>query len=134
MNMNERIIDFINYLGISIAEFERFCGLSNGSVAKMGENTRVSTISRISKKYPLLNTDWIRTGRGEMLLNSNEQKIGDISNSKVSGVNVSGTDIQINPDAYDTLLKIVETFQESTKRFQNHIDRLITLLEKKHEE
>lgn len=131
--MNKRISDFINYLGISVSEFERTCDLSNGAVSKMGDNTRVSTIDKISKSYPQLNTDWLRTGKGEML-NDNFQKVGDISNSRVSGVNVSGNDIQINPDAYEALLGIVETFQESTKKFQNHIDRLIALLEKKYGE
>lgn len=131
--MNERILKFITYLGISVAEFERICDLSNGSVAKMGDNTRITTLDKISKKYPLVNIDWLRTGKGEML-KYNNQNIGDISNSKVSGVNVSGYDIQINPDAYETLLKVVETFQESTKQFQNQINRLITLLEKKYGE
>lgn len=131
--MNERIIKFINYLGVSVSEFERICDLGNGAVSKMSDNTRISTLEKISKKYPSLNTDWLRTGRGKMI-NENSQKIGDISNSKVSGVNVSGNDIQINPDAYDAILRVVEKFQNSTKRFQDQIDRLITLLEKKYGE
>ena len=32
--MSKRILEFIDYLGISTAEFERNCGLSNGSVSK----------------------------------------------------------------------------------------------------
>ncbi len=59
------------------------------------------------------------------------QSVGDISNSSVSGVNVNGNGIQINPNAYDTLLKIVETNQKATEKFQEQIDRLITIIEKK---
>ena len=65
--MNERINIFIQSLGITVSEFERLCNLSNGAVSKMGDNTRVATLDKISKKYPLLNTAWLRTGVGDML-------------------------------------------------------------------
>lgn len=65
--MNERILQFIEYLGISISEFERNCNLSNGAVSKMGNNTRRSTINKIYNVYPQLNTDWLLTGKGDML-------------------------------------------------------------------
>lgn len=78
----------------------------------------------------IFNGEWLISGNGEMLAKPN-QTIGDISNSNVSGVNVSGSDIHINPNAYDALLKIVENNQKSTERFQNEIDRLITIIELK---
>lgn len=65
--MNERILQFIEYLGISVSEFERNCDLSNGAVSKMGDNTRRSTINKIYNVYPQLNTDWLLTGKGDML-------------------------------------------------------------------
>lgn len=68
--MNERINIFIQSLGITVSEFERLCNLSNGAVSKMGDNTRVATLDKISKKYPLLNTAWLRTGVGDMLSSS----------------------------------------------------------------
>ncbi|WP_440441036.1 S24 family peptidase [Phocaeicola coprocola] len=36
----------------------------------MGNNTRRSTIDKISKSYPELNTNWLLTGEGGMLLDS----------------------------------------------------------------
>lgn len=65
--MNERINVFIQSLGITVSEFERICNLSNGAVSKMGDNTRTSTIDKISKIYPSLNITWLRTGEGEMI-------------------------------------------------------------------
>jgi hypothetical protein len=64
--MNERINVFIQSLGITVSEFERICNLSNGAVSKMGDNTRTSTIDKISKMFPSLNIAWLRTGEGEM--------------------------------------------------------------------
>lgn len=68
--MNERMNFFIQSLGISVSEFERLCNLSNGAVSKMGDNTRTSTLDKISKVYPTLNIVWLRTGEGEMIKGS----------------------------------------------------------------
>lgn len=73
------------------------------------------------------NLSWLLNGEGEMLKPT--QAIGDISNSNVSGVNVSGTDIHINPNAYDALFKIVEQNQKATEQFQEQINRLIKIIE-----
>lgn len=67
MNLKERILKFISHLGIQKSEFEKMVGLSNDAVNKMGENTRKSTLDKISKSFPELNMSWVRTGVGEML-------------------------------------------------------------------
>ena len=80
-----------------------------------------------------VNANWLMTGLGEMT-NTNEQSVGDIKNSSVVGVNVQGESIQINqnhPDAYTTLMAIVEMNQKETAKFQEQIDRLIAIIEKK---
>lgn len=70
MDLKSRLIEFIDYKGLSVQSFELQCGLSNGAVSKMGNNTRRSTIDKISKTYPELNTNWLLTGEGGMLLDS----------------------------------------------------------------
>jgi len=65
------------------------------------------------------------------LYDESTNNVSNVHNSNLTGVNVTGKDIHINPDAYNTLLKIVENNQKSTEKFQEQIDRLITLLEKK---
>lgn len=67
MGLRNRIEEFIADLGITTREFEIKCGLSNGSVNKMNDNTRVSTLDRISTAFPQLNIVWVRTGEGTML-------------------------------------------------------------------
>lgn len=90
-----------------------------------------SFITRFNNAFgDIFNTDWLIKEHGEML--KTNQTIGDISNSNVSGVNVSGTEIHISSlEAYNTLLRIVEANQKSTEKFQEQIDRLITLIESK---
>lgn len=90
-------------------------------------NAGIEIVQKIIDHMPEIDANWLLSGHGEMT--RNEQRVGDISNSTVSGVNVSGNDIQINPDAYNTLLTIVERHQQETQKFQEQIDRLLSLLE-----
>lgn len=68
MTIKERIIQFANYKGVTIQAFELNVGLSNGTVSKMGNGTRRSTLDKISNCYPDLNSVWLLTGVGTMLL------------------------------------------------------------------
>lgn len=67
MDLKNRLLEYIKFKGLSISQFERICGLSNGFVDKTGENTRRSTLDKISNKFTDLNIDWLRTGKGSML-------------------------------------------------------------------
>lgn len=130
--IKERLLFYIKHLGIGQGKFEGMCGLANGYVNNIRKSITPEKLQQIALHNPELNTGWLMTGEGEML-KSNQQTVGDISNSNVSGVNVSGTDIHINPNAYDALLKIVEANQKSTEKFQEQIDRLIAIIEKKYD-
>lgn len=70
MALKERMLLFIDYKGINKSAFEKKVGLSNGTVDKMGDGTRRSTIDKISNLYPDLNTGWLLTGEGDMLISS----------------------------------------------------------------
>ena len=129
--IKERLILFIKSLSIGQGKFEAKCGLSNGYVNNIKRSIQPDKLQKISLQYPSLNTGWLMTGEGEMLKTC--QSVGDISNSNVSGVNVKGSGININPNAYDALLKIVEANQKVTEKFQEQIDRLISIIEKRDE-
>ncbi len=47
--LKERLLYFIEYKGLPVQMFEKIVGLSNAAVSKMGDNTRRSTIDKISK-------------------------------------------------------------------------------------
>lgn len=67
MSLQDRIRQFISYIGLTVSEFEGKVGLSNGSVSKMGDGTRRTTIDKISNSFPELSKTWLLTGEGEML-------------------------------------------------------------------
>lgn len=72
MSLKSRVEKFISYKGLSVKEFEEYVGLSNGAVSKMGDNTRRSTIDKISNVYDEVNTTWLLTGEGSMLVGDDE--------------------------------------------------------------
>ena len=92
-------------------------------------NAGLEIVQKILDNLPEIDANWLLRGKGDML--RNRQRIGDINNSNVSGCNVNGHDININPDAYNTLLCIVEKNQVAVKKYQEQIDRLITIIEEK---
>lgn len=65
--LKERILAFIEKMGLTKAQFEKNAGLSNGFVDKSGDNSRRSSLDKISTAYPQLNMVWLLTGEGEML-------------------------------------------------------------------
>lgn len=65
--LRDRLKEYLRYKGLKNKAFEVNVGLSNGALNKMGDNTRVETLDRISIKYPDLNMVWLRTGEGSML-------------------------------------------------------------------
>lgn len=76
-NQKERLLIFIESLGITKAEFERNCGLSNGYVGKLKGSIGNEKLDDILRSYPNLNKVWLLAGDGNMLLDSgssNENK------------------------------------------------------------
>lgn len=73
MSLKSRMILFIEELGLNPKSFEKRVGLSNGAVSKMGDNTRMSTIDKITDIFPALNKAWLLTGEGEMLKSDNDE-------------------------------------------------------------
>lgn len=82
-DLKKRLLIFIEYKGLNKAEFERISGLSNGFVDKAGDNTRQSSLDKISIAFPDLNKVWLITGVGLML---NTGQIKPIINHDRKGV------------------------------------------------
>lgn len=65
--LKDRLLLVIEKMGVTKAQFEKRAGLSNGFVDKCGDNTRRTSLDKISNTYPMINISWLLTGEGEML-------------------------------------------------------------------
>lgn len=59
---------FDEFMHVSRADFERTTGVARGIFSSKTKTPRQSTISKITKHYPI-NQDWLLTGSGEMTTN-----------------------------------------------------------------
>lgn len=75
MSVKERIIEFIDFKGVSKRGFAASIGKSNSYVNNIVSSISTDVISVIKENYPELNIDWLITGEGEMLLEHPEEKI-----------------------------------------------------------
>jgi len=130
----DRLLLFLKELEMGQKKFETMVGLSNGYVNKLKASPSVEVLRKIVGAFPQLNSDWLMTGEGEMLRPIIQQNIGDVKNSQLKEVNV----VKGDPNAYETLLRIVEASQKTTEgflrsieKFQEQTDRFLNLLEAK---
>lgn len=68
MGATERILKFIDAIGISKRQFYSKAGLSNGALDKV-ENIGTDKVEKIYYAFPQMNLEWLITGRGKMFTN-----------------------------------------------------------------
>ena len=84
--VQERLNEFITYLGISVSQFEQSIGVGNGFVSNTNERMRNSSRNLITSHYPELNMDWLIKGKGGML-NSNGNTINSSGDNSANSIN-----------------------------------------------
>ena len=67
MGQQERLIQFIEKMNLTRAEFERRSGLANGYVKKLKGSLGEAKLNDVLTAFPNLNKVWLLTGEGEML-------------------------------------------------------------------
>ena len=73
--MKQRILQFIDYKGINKNVFYKKTGLSNGFLDKSG-SIGVDKLEKVLVTFPEINPAWLITGKGEMLLASENTLTG----------------------------------------------------------
>lgn len=69
--ISERLKEFISYLGLSVNRFCIETGIPQATIAKYMTGKSQPTgevLAKIIKAHPNLNSRWLLTGEGEMLL------------------------------------------------------------------
>lgn len=73
--IKERILQFIKVMGLSVAQFERRSGLSNGYIRNFKGSFGGNKFDSILQAFPELNRTWVTTGKGEMMLPKPQETI-----------------------------------------------------------
>lgn len=73
MSVKNRLKEFITYTGLTVSAWEKSINVSNGYVNGMVKGIGEDKILTILEVYPKLNFDWLMTGRGDMLINSEKK-------------------------------------------------------------
>ena len=89
-----RLLEFVeHYLGVSQREFERVCGLAQGTINKTGpKGPSIEVLWKISNKYPELNLNWLVAGSGDMLIKPEPVKTPAVSIQNIGTVNIGNWD------------------------------------------
>jgi transcriptional regulator with XRE-family HTH domain len=74
-SQKERIKQFIKYLNISTKSFEEKVGLSNGYISSIRKGIGYKANGKIFKAYPELDSTWLLTGEGSMLIDTQNNNI-----------------------------------------------------------
>lgn len=134
MDLKDRILAYINYLQISVSEFERNSGLSNGYIKNFKGQLGVEKLENILKAYPELNYSWLVRGEGEMLKPGVQQiSYGDMSpnlNGKGNSVNFVTEDLKLFIEELSAQRRISERTLCLLEKKDEQIDRLISIIEK----
>ena len=76
--VKDRLLRYIEHKGMTVRDFERSIGASNGYVASISKSIGAKYLSRIIDNYSDVNRDWLLFGDGEML------RVSDSSNNVVA--------------------------------------------------
>ena len=135
--MKDRLIIFLEYLGIGQNKFAQNVGLSAGYVNNLGENISSRSLNKILNVYPQLNEKWLLTGKGEMIKPINTQKAKG-NNSINSNINNIEGNVIISYNDFSNLLELQKGYQEVQKELnerlktsQKQIDTLLEILKNK---
>lgn len=67
MDIKDRFLKFIAYKRLTQRRFQASIGVSSSYIRNITSGIGADVLSRISKNYPELNTDWLLSGEGEMI-------------------------------------------------------------------
>lgn len=88
--VKERLLQFIKTMGLSVAQFERRAGLSNGYIRNFRGSFGGNKFDMILEAFPRLNREWITAGMGEMLKPENFDANIENDETTENGVAASG--------------------------------------------
>ncbi len=126
-SVKERIVEFAKAKQITIRDFERKSGLSNGYVNAMRKGLGTEKLENVLSAFPDLSRDWLLYGEGPMLTSSSDTSIvnGDHSSPAV-GDGATAT----NSEGVKECLEIIKQQQDSITNLVETVNRLTKIISK----
>lgn len=128
--MKERLLTFIEFLGIPVSRFEKNCGFCNGYVRAIRDGISADKFYVLSKVYPQLNPEWLITGEGEMLRNTAGAVNVDVDMSSGKHTNSPHTEINGDAAAIAVLKAENDALKEKVKSLEADKVKLMNMLDK----
>lgn len=120
-----RILEYLDYKGISKYKFYKDTKLSNGFLDK-NRNIGSDKCEIISNSYPEINIEWVITGKGKMLKSDNE------NNDEIAVVAlIDSVRMQKKIDSLELKIKRLEALNESYREEIKELKKDLSTLEKK---
>lgn len=131
-----RIKKYLDYKGISNRAFEMQFGFSNGSFASQLKNEKtigVDRLENILNEYTDINVEWLLTGKGSMLRDSEPKDLSEDMTPNFSDTQAGGglyakyTDEQINTTIEAGMSQmLLEMYQEGRIYSRVSVENLMT--------
>ncbi|MRM85717.1 transcriptional regulator [Riemerella anatipestifer] len=124
MGATERVVQFIEYKGISKYKFCKDLGFSNKFLDN-SSNMGTDKACKILHYFPEINPEWLLTGKGEMLKTHKHYTTEQSALSTVAEPNDGGYNKYIS--ALEDKIKLLEEnnlLHQEIKRLQERISRL----------
>lgn len=118
--VKQRILSFVDFIGISKRKFYEATGISRGTLDNKS-SINEDTLAKLIATYDQLNIEWLFTGKGEMLINELS-----IANEDAP----SYGKLQDLQKKNKILWNIVENLQTDIEKYKNEIEELRVKLSK----
>lgn len=134
-SVKERIVEFAKAKQITVREFERRCGLSNGYVNAMRKGLGTEKLNNVLTAYPDLNRDWLVYGEGPMLSPVPDDSAASVSSivngphgTQAVGDGARAVNGEGAGKCLEKSLEIIREQQETIRRQAETINRLVEKL------
>lgn len=93
-DIKDRFRELIENLKLTAPQFEEECGLGTSFVTRVTRNVQKKSLNKIKARYPKVNINWLKTGRGSMYSKVKEEDSDTVHDrltrfSKFKGVSLT---------------------------------------------
>lgn len=119
--IKDRLKQIIDYQGISIRQFEKSIGASNGYISSIKDEISTKYVRNIFRAYPNISLEWLVTGEGSML------KSGAVNSTQITQT-ANGNNNSQTQHVNSTLACEVQELTKQIQELQQQNAKLIDII------